>query len=381
MHRKLGEISKQWMDGAVNLDTKSAEIKTKVLNLDRAHKKKLKTMKTAIRKRIETLDKLNNKKSKTNENTRKKECTQKKDYELGELLLDCKRFQNEEAQSVKEIAEVERSLFIDIVELVVKPALDLEIDMVQESSNMGELLTEADNMIGNRLPNFEIANGRISLMPKEEEDLQQHRTYHVSANSIAGSTLSLNSFSGSKVSIDLSSSSNSSDSQQKRQSRTNLKRFSSLSTGSSHNSDLESFEGQCVFEPIGVLHQSSRRYSTVRRSPSPSRSQVLFMSGSPHDQARISKKPPLPKRMPTPVRSPRLPPHRDNIMTNSKKTVAIASSAGEEEDKKFTAEDQEVFFYMSPEKDNGAELSYEDSLYQDDDDVDDLPPPPSFLLE
>ena len=95
------------LDNGLNkIQSKTARFKKKVGELEKDHAKQLKKMRSVMKKRSNSVIKL----EKKIKEKKKTHCiSQKKDSELGELLLKCKKFEEQEREAVKNIAGEERN--------------------------------------------------------------------------------------------------------------------------------------------------------------------------------------------------------------------------------------------------------------------------------
>merc|ERR1719206_368838 len=404
---KIGEWNRELDNGLNQVQSKNASFKKKVGELEKDHTKQLKKMRSVMKKRSASVVKLEKKireKKKIPVN-----ISQKKDSEIGELLLQCKQFEEQEREAVKDIAGEERNLFAAFL-IGLQPLLMVELAIFQETNKIDEALREVENIIGKENNGLETSDGKVSIITSKKESLPNHMESLGSHN--LGSLQSLSSFCGSKLSCNIMTdpacSFKDSDFEPKL-----FNRISSLSN-SSHDSgidpchqtmEVENMEAsKLAFVPIPA---SNIRYSTIRRSPSPFRSPQLSLPNSPSIRGRITSKPPLPRKFPVPARSPSIERPTSlsfksqnsmpgevvfHILKDATEDISETSNvrvdaSGEDMLDSPTEEDQEVLYYMSGEKEFGSDewevsssCSYgsrQEELF----DQSDLPPPPDFLLQ
>merc|ERR1712106_704897 len=367
---KLGEWSRELSSGLDLVQRKSASFKNKVSHLDKDHGKQLKKMRSVMKKRSASLVKLDKKikakKIVSNEHEQKKEC------EVGELLLQCKQFEDEEREAVKKLAGQERQLFSAFL-IGMQPVLMVEMAIFQETHKIDEASKEVENIIGKDKPEFETSDGKVTILkqlPVKEDVCEEVEAV---APRRTGSMQSLNSFCGSRLSCTIMMDSSGSFKEDCSEPRL-MKRSSSLSNGS-HDSGIDpchlslTEDPQLTFVPIEKTQNT--RFSTIRRSPSPFRSHRTSLTDSPSSRGRLACKPPLPRRLPVPASSPSIQniPLRpsetpnsfsqyEDLLTHTVENEAVTSiddepsnsDEGEDILNSPTEEDQEVLFYMSGEK-------------------------------
>jgi len=413
---KIGEWNRELDNGLNQVQSKNASFKKKVGELEKDHTKQLKKMRSVMKKRSKSVIKLENKikeKKKMHEagsdNPKKFRISQKKDSELGELLLKCKEFEEQEREAVKNVAGEERNLFGAFL-IGLQPLLMVEMAIFQETNKIDEALREVENIIGKENTAFETSDGKVSIVASKNESFPNNMESLGSQK--IGSIQSLSSFCGSKLSCNIMADPSCSFKDSVAEPKL-FHRASSLSN-SSHDSGIdpchqtveaENMEASKIaFVPIPT---SNIRYSTIRRSPSPFRSPQLSLPNSPSIRGRITSKPPLPKRFPLPARSPFIetpamfnsktqnsePEDILHSLTDAKGDISesvnmiVHASGGEDMLDSPTEEDREVLYYMSGEKEFGLDewevtssCSY-DSRQEELFDQSDLPPPPDFLLQ
>ena len=91
------------------------------------------------------------------------EYSQKKENELGELLLQCKEFEEQEKTAVMKMAKHERELFAAFL-VGIHPVLMVEMAVFQETNKIDEAIQEIDIIIGKEAPEFEASDGQISVL-------------------------------------------------------------------------------------------------------------------------------------------------------------------------------------------------------------------------
>ena len=234
-------------------------------------------------------------------------------FDCRELLLQCKEFEEQEKTAVKKMAKHKRELFAAFL-VGIHPVLMVEMAIFQEKNKIGEAMKEVEDIIWKEAPEVEASGGQISVL-RDKQGKESVSSHLESFGSRTGSLLSLNSFSGSRLSSGFEPKI--------------IHRASSLSTNS-HDSGIDPCQpapsenwtdAKTSFVPIDRTQNC--RYSTVRRSPSPFRSSWISVSDIPNTRGRLSTKPPLPRRLPVPARSPSIvKPETRSIRTKEIPTVS-----------------------------------------------------------
>ena len=75
------------------------------------------------------------------------EYSQKKEYEVGELLLQCKESEEQDKTAVMKMARQERVLFAAFL-VGIHPVLKVEMAIFQETNKIDEAIQEIDIIIG-----------------------------------------------------------------------------------------------------------------------------------------------------------------------------------------------------------------------------------------
>merc|ERR1711915_518339 len=261
---KLAELTSEMNDGLQKIKTKNIESNTKMSDLNKSHEKRLKKTKSTLKKRGQSLVRL--KKASRNKKVEKTPQSQRKELEQSELLLECKQFENEEKEDVERLAIEERSLMKSILAQI-ESLPKVELAFYQETQNISDILKEAQKIVYEKETEFDFSNGIIYIVENTSHSLPNQPLV-----SRTCSLISLNSFKGVNSNY---TDENSNDLNERTSAVSNLSQDSGISYGF--------------------------RYSTVRRSPSPFRYSRIAEPSSPTSKERIISKPPLPRRIPTPV--------------------------------------------------------------------------------
>eukprot|EP00092_Neocalanus_flemingeri_P033074 GFUD01035968.1.p1 GENE.GFUD01035968.1~~GFUD01035968.1.p1 ORF type:complete len:545 (+),score=152.58 GFUD01035968.1:65-1699(+) len=450
-HREVGEkmevLTRELQDGMVSIQSKTANCRTCVANLDKDHGRNLKKMRSVAKKRSGSLVKLEKKVVKEKlfkEDSQKKECV------LAELLVHCKEFEEQERMAVKKMAEQERNFFAAFLKGI-KPVLLVEMAMFKDTANIDETIQDVDEIVKHENTVFDTSDGIISVV----RDKQGKECANSHCESLFGSRLgslqSLNSFCGSRLSCSgltpPSCSFQNDCFEPKLVDRTSSLSYDSQDSGIAPCqliSQEDSSQDYCMtdsFIPIDRIKDV--RYSTVRRSPSPFRSSRNSFIDCPKSRGRVTSKPPLPRRLPVPARSPSIEKpsiesrqhdklengteneyipdnliygedmldnliqaedildnhiqaentldnliQAEEILDNHIQGQDILDNPNEDKDHP-TEEDQEVLYYMTADKSDSGSWDVPSrslSSLEDEETFDDflysedLPPPPDFLL-
>merc|ERR1711915_1175390 len=349
---------------------------TKMSDLNKSHEKRLKRRKSTLKKRGQSLVRLE--KSSRNKKVEKTPQSQRKELEQSELLLECKQFENEEKEDVKRLAIEDRSLMKYILARI-ESLLKVELAFYQETQNVSDILKEAQKIVYEKETEFDFSNGIIYIVENTNNSLPNQPLV-----SRTCSLISLDSFKGVNSNH---TDENSNNPNERTSAVSNLSRDSGISYGF--------------------------RYSTVRRSASPFRYSRIAEPSSPTSKERISSKPPLPRRIPTPVlpiigpKSPSLYEYKVASNSAEKEKVEMEIFKAKKniendfpnsiDDYSSSEEDKEVLYYMSGSRPasiiddsptNGRIDWDEESWSELDEEIDNvicekndfLPPPPDYLL-
>ena len=142
--------------GLEHIQIQTANCKAGVNQLDKDHGKQLKKMRSVMKKRSGSLVKLDKKIKEKRKVSY--EYSQKKENELGELLLQCKEFEEQEKTAVKKMAKHKRELFAAFL-VGIHPVLMVEMAIFQETNKFDEAMKEVENIIGKEAPEFEASDG------------------------------------------------------------------------------------------------------------------------------------------------------------------------------------------------------------------------------